>query len=222
LVADASHELRTPLAVMRSELDVALAYDQMEPEASRVLRSTRQEVERMTRTVENLLTLARFDEGRVDLLLRPVELGEIIGDVSAELRPIAADRGVTISTGGDSAAVTADRERVRQAVANLAHNAVKYSRGQVSIDIWRRDTEAGVSVADNGAGIPPDALPHVFDRFYRADSARGGSNGGTGLGLAICREIAVAHGGRVWVESVEGSGSRFHLSLPAAPRRVSG
>jgi two-component system OmpR family sensor kinase len=214
LVADASHELRTPLAVMRAELDVALAYDDLQPEAARVLTSTREEVERMTRTVENLLTLARVDEGRLELLRRPFELREIVDDVAAELGALA-DRRIDVAAGGDRAIVDADRDRVRQVVANLVDNAVKYSRagGRVRVITWRDDGEAGVSVADAGAGIPARALPYVFDRFYRADGGRAG--GGSGLGLAICREIVVAHGGRIWAESEEGRGSRFSLALPA-------
>jgi heavy metal sensor kinase len=216
LVADASHELRGPLAVMRSEIDVTLAVDDLDPEAARVLQSTRQEVERMTLTVENLLTLARFDEGRLELLRRPVELREVVDTVTEELGPIAADRDVTIAAGGDGAVVTADRERLRQVVTNLVENAVKYSRpgGEVEVATWSSNGEVGITVADTGIGIPPEALPHVFERFYRVDSARGSAPGGSGLGLAISREIVVAHGGRLWAESDEGSGSRFSLALP--------
>ncbi len=220
LVADASHELRTPLAVMRSELDVALEYDDLQPAAAGVLNSTRQEVDRMTRTVENLLTLARFDEGRLELLRRPFELGEVIDDVSVQLGPVAADKGVKIAADGEPAAtVTADRERIRQVVANFVDNAVTHSHtgGEVKVDAWRGDGEVGVSVADEGVGIASDALPHVFERFYRVDSARVRDSGGSGLGLAICQEIAAAHGGRVWVESEPGHGSRFSLALPALP-----
>jgi heavy metal sensor kinase len=215
LVADASHELRTPLAVMRSELDVALEYDELQPEAARVLDSMRGEVARMTHTVENLLTLARFDEGRLELLRQPFELRELLDDVAAGLGPIAGDKDVTIAVAGDGAVLTADRERIRQVVANLVDNAVKYSRagGAVTIATWCHDGELGISVADTGAGIPAEALPHVFDRFYRVDSARG-SSGGSGLGLAICEQIVTAHGGRIWAESHEGRGSRVSLSLP--------
>jgi heavy metal sensor kinase len=219
LVADASHELRTPLAVMRSELDVALAYDDLQSEAARVLDSMRQEIDRMTRTVENLLTLARVDEGRLELLRRAFELREVIDDVAAELGPLAADKDVTIASGGDAAVVTADRERIRQVVANLVENAVKYSHagGEVRVAIWHVSDEVGVSVADGGVGIPADALPQVFDRFYRAERAR--VRGGSGLGLAICREIVAAHGGRMWAESETGRGSRFSLALPLTASR---
>jgi heavy metal sensor kinase len=214
LVADASHELRTPLAVMRSELDVALAYEPLQPEARRVLSSAREEVEQMTRTVENLLTLARADEGRLELLPRRVGLREVADEVAAHFRPIAAEKDVTLTALGDDATVDADRERIRQVAANLVDNAVKYSPrgGAVSVEAWREDGEAGLRISDDGAGIPAAALPHVFDRFYRVDAARGG--GGSGLGLAICREIAASHGGRVWAESEEGRGSTFSLALP--------
>jgi heavy metal sensor kinase len=218
LVADASHELRTPLAVMRSELDVALGYERLQPEARAVLASAREEVGRMTRTVENLLTLARADEGELELLRRPVALRAVVDEVVADLGPIAAERGVTVTACGDGARADADRDRLRQVAANLVDNAIKHSRrgGEVRAEAWRANGEAGLRVSDDGTGIPAQALAHVFDRFYRADGARGSTNGGSGLGLAICREIVVAHGGRIWVESEEGRGSRFSVALPAS------
>jgi signal transduction histidine kinase len=220
LVADASHELRTPLAVMRSELDVALAYDDLEPPAAEVLASAREEVETMTRTVENLLTLARVDEGRLELLRQPLELRRIVDEVAADIGPIAADRGITVRASGEPAEVSADRDRLRQVVANFVDNAVKYSHhgDEVRIATWRENGEAGVTVADDGVGLPAHALSVVFDRFYRVDDARVREQGGSGLGLAICREIAVAHGGRVWAESEPGRGARFSLALPAASK----
>ncbi|HEX8855521.1 MAG TPA: ATP-binding protein [Thermoleophilaceae bacterium] len=217
LVADASHELRTPLAVMRSELDVALAYGALEPEAARVLASAREEVERMTWTVDNLLTLATVDEGHLELLKRDFPLRRVVDDVVAELAPVAADRGVTVSAEGDRGVVAADRDRIRQVLANLVDNAVKHSPegGEVRIAVWEEPGEARLSVADDGPGIPEAALPYVFDRFYRVDAARKHDDGGSGLGLAICREIVAAHGGSVWAESQPGRGSTFHVSLPA-------
>ena len=216
LVADASHELRTPLAVMRSDLDVALRYDDLDPEAARVLTSMREEVERMSRTVENLLTLARADEGGLELLRRPLDLRVVVDDVAADLGPVAADRGITVTATGQHAEVDGDRDRLRQVVANLVDNAVKYSHdgGEVRIATWRQDSEAGVSVDDDGVGLPPGALAHVFDRFYRVDDARVREQGGSGLGLAICREIVAAHGGHVWAESGQRRGARFSLALP--------
>jgi signal transduction histidine kinase len=174
----------------------------------------------MSRTVENLLTLARADEGRLELLRRPFDLRDIADEVAAELGAIAAARDVTVTASGDPVTVDGDRDRVRQVVANFVDNAVKYSRpgGQVSIEVSRGEDEALLRVRDEGLGIPAEALPHVFDRFYRVDSARVRDGGGSGLGLAICREIALAHGGRVVAESENGRGSSFSLVLPAAPR----
>ena len=217
LVADASHELRTPLAVMRSELDVALAYEELQPEARDVLESTREEVERMSRTVDNLLTLARADEGRLELLRRQFDLRAVADEVALELEPVANERGVALTATGEGATVDGDRERVRQVAANFVDNAVKYSPpgGSVRIEVTRGEHEAELRVSDDGLGIPAHALPHVFDRFYRVDSARDRDSGGSGLGLAICREIASAHGGRVHAESEEGRGSSFALVLPA-------
>ncbi|MEA2350520.1 MAG: two-component system, OmpR family, sensor kinase, partial [Thermoleophilaceae bacterium] len=201
-----------------SELDVALDYEALEPDARAVLSSAREEVARMTRTVENLLTLARADEGRLDLLRRPFALRAVVDEVAADLGPIAGEKGVTLVAAGDDAVVDADRDRIRQVVANLVDNAVKYSPpgGVVRTEAWREDGEAGLRVSDDGLGIPADALPHVFDRFYRVDSTRVRASGGSGLGLAICHEIVTAHGGRIWAESDEGHGSRFSLTLPAA------
>jgi two-component system, OmpR family, sensor kinase len=168
--------------------------------------------------VENLLTLARADEGELELLRRPVALRAVVDEVVADLGPIAAERGVTVTASGDPARADADRDRLRQVTANLVDNAIKHSRrgGEVRAEAWRANGEAGLRVSDDGTGIPAEALPHVFDRFYRADGARGSTNGGSGLGLAICREIVVAHGGRIWVESEEGRGSRFSVALPAS------
>jgi signal transduction histidine kinase len=177
----------------------------------------------MTRTVENLLTLARADEGRLDLLRRPLSLREVVDEVAADLGPVAAEKDVQLSARGGSAPVDADRERIRQVVTNMVDNAVKYSRpgGTVRVETWRENGEARLCVSDEGGGIAADVLPHVFDRFYRADSARVRVSGGSGLGLAICREIAEAHDGRVWAESEEGRGSSFWLALPATDESLS-
>jgi len=216
LVADASHELRTPLAAMRAELDVSLIADDLPAEAREVLESTREEVNRMSRIVDNLLTLARVDEGRLELLTTRVDLGEAAAAAARPLRSLAAAKHVRLDLDAEPELARADPQRLHQALTNFIENAIKFTQegGAVQIETWRDNGEVGVTVRDNGPGIPARDSAHVFDRFYRADPARGRAGRGSGLGLAICREIADAHGGRVWVESEEGKGSAFSLALP--------
>jgi heavy metal sensor kinase len=219
LIADASHELRTPLAVMRAELDVTLRDRQLPDDARPVLESAREEVGRMSRTVDNLLTLAEVDEGRLALLTGRVSLDEAIEGAARPLRPLAEAKRVHLDLDGESCEARADPQRLHQAISNFIENAIKYADtgGHVHVTAWCTEAEVGVTVADDGPGIPAEACEHIFERFYRVDPARGRDNGGSGLGLAICREIAGAHGGRVWVESTEGSGSAFTLALPQTP-----
>ena len=215
IVADASHELRTPLAVMRAELDVSLRADRLPAEARAVLESAREEVDSMSRTVHNLLTLAQVDEGRLAILSTWVELLGAAEAAAQPLRALAADKGIRLAVDGAPCEAQADPQRLHHALTNLIENAIKFSPrgGEVVISVWSTEREVGVTVADDGPGIPEYARARVFDRFYRVDRARGREAGGSGLGLAICREIARAHGGRVWVEEREGGGSAFSFAL---------
>ena len=215
-VADASHELRTPIAVMRSELEVSLRSRHIPPEARGVLESAVEEVDRMARTVENLLTLARLDEGKLQLVRAPLDLRDMAEAVASELQPLAATNGISVTVEGDPAATVGDRDRLRQVVTNLVDNAIKYSSrgGEVRVSVWSAGNDVGITVSDSGPGIPSAALPRLFDRFFRQDSARTRSSSGAGLGLAICRQIVEAHRGRIWVESEVGMGSAFSLALP--------
>ena len=218
LVSDASHELRTPLAVMRAELDVSLRGDELTPAAREVLESTREEVHRLSRTVENLLTLAQADEGCLPVLATHVDLRQAAEQAVSSLRSLADDKHLYVDLRGEPVVAAADAERLHQALTNLIENAIKFTPagGEIRVTTWRADGEAGVTVADDGPGIQADARGRIFDRFYRLDSARGREAGGSGLGLAICREIIDAHGGRLWVDSREGAGSAFSIALPAA------
>lgn len=222
LVADASHELQTPLAVMRAEVDVTLASPGLAPEAVEVLESAREEIDRMIRIVRNLLTLARFDEGTLQLLRRPVDLLEMAEETVESLSVLAKERGVSLTATGERALVDADAEYLRLVVVNLAENAVKYSgRGaSVSVEVESGGGKVTLSVTDTGPGIPLEAQPLVFDRFYRIDSSRSKDSGGSGLGLAISKEITEAHGGRIELESEPGAGSRFTVVLPAQVSRT--
>jgi heavy metal sensor kinase len=215
-VADASHDLRTPLTVMRAEIELALDEERVGPAARTVLVSNRDEVDRMMRMVENMLTLASIEDGRLELLVAPVELTAIVWTAVRQLRPLASTRGVRVSVEGGDVSVPGDRERLTQVVTNLVENAVKYSRPQtcVRIAVWSQAGEAGFTVSDSGPGIPQEALTRVFDRFSRLDVVRSSANEGSGLGLAICRDVVEAHGGRIWVESSLGTGSAFWVALP--------
>jgi two-component system OmpR family sensor kinase len=218
-VADASHELRTPLAVMRAELEVALGADDPAADASEVLGSAAEEVARMSKIVDDLLTLAHRDENSLELLLAPVDLGEVAAEVAGQLRPLAEAGGVRLEVEAPPAAVVADQARVTQVVTNLVDNAVKYTGagGSVRVRVWEQAGGGGLAVSDTGPGIGPQDLPKVFDRFFRLDAARTRARGGSGLGLAICKELVEAHGGRIWADSVPGAGSTFTLTLPAQP-----
>jgi two-component system, OmpR family, sensor kinase len=218
-VADASHELRTPLAVMRAELEVALRADDPAADASEVLGSAAEEVARMSKIVDDLLTLAHSDENNLELLLAPVDLGEIATEVAGQLRPLAEEGGVQLVAEAPSVPIVADQARVFQVVTNLVDNAVKYTGGGgwVRVRVWEEAGGGRVAVTDTGPGIGSEDLPRVFDRFFRLDAARTRARGGSGLGLAICKELVEAHGGRIWADSVPGAGSTFTLALPAQP-----
>jgi len=217
LVADVSHELRTPLTVMRSEIDVSLASDALSGDARIVLESTREEAERMTGIVENLLTLARIDEEELRLIRRPCDLRELAETTARELGPLAGQRGVTIRLTGSRGPVEADPERLKQVVRNLLDNAIRYSSrgGTAIVEVTNDNGQVELAVRDEGPGIAPTELEHVFERFYRGDPSRPPAGAGSGLGLAICREIAEAHGGGMSATSAVGRGSTFRLTLPA-------
>ena len=219
LIADASHELQTPLAVMRTELDVSLGSPNIGPEAIEVLESAREETDRMTRIVRNLLTLARFDEGTIQLLRKPINLGALAHEAAESLQTLGRERGVDITVEGDDIVVLTDPEYIRLVVVNLIENAVKHSGAgtSVSVVLDSAGNEARLSITDTGPGIPEEEQPHVFDRFYRVDRARSKKSGGSGLGLAIAREIVTAHDGRVELKSKPGHGSTFSIILPVVP-----
>ena len=223
LVSNASHELQTPLAVMRTELDVYLATTELPPDAVEVLESVREESDRMSRIVRNLLTLARFDDGRLKLLKEHLDLHELAEEAVDSLAELAKARHVSVFVTGESAVAPADPEYLRLVIANLVENAIKYagSGSEVQLSTRNDGEEAVLEVADTGQGIPASAIPHLFDRFFRVESARAAENSGSGLGLAITKEIVEAHGGRVEIESELNVGTRFTVRLPKFQRKRS-
>ncbi len=222
--ADASHELRTPLAVATSHIDVALERPRSVEEYQEVLRLLGAEVARMRDLVSQLLTLARADSGTQTLEREPVALDQLATEVVDQLVPLAESRCLRLGTGRvDPVVVLGDQTRLMQLLFNLIENALSYTPegGRITVDVARRDAEAILSVADTGIGIAAQHLPHIFERFYRADGARSRAEAATGLGLAIGEWIARAHGGRIQVDSTPGLGSTFTVFLPLAPGATS-
>jgi heavy metal sensor kinase len=220
LIADTSHELRTPLAAMRAELDVSLRADPLEPAARAVLESTRDEVDRMSRTVDDLLVLASADEGRLALETEPVDVATVAAGAVRALAPLAHSRATAVELDARPAPARADAGRLGQAIGNLIDNAIKYSPpgATVRVATTTAGEEAVVTVDDEGPGIPDAVRDRIFDRFFRADASRTRATGGSGIGLAIVREVAHAHGGRAVVAPRPGGGSTFTIAIPVGPR----
>lgn len=218
--ADASHELKTPLTVLRGGVERAITTPNLPQETLAALEETLQEIKRMTELVDALLTLARADEGIAPLHREPVDLRGIVAEVQETGELLAEQAGVTmeVATPPEPIIVSVDASRIRQLILNLLTNAVKYTPpgGSVRMQLGPANGRVALSVADTGVGIAPGDLPHIFDRFWRADSARTrtGERPGTGLGLAICKWIAEAHGGQIDVVSRPGRGTTFTVMLP--------
>ncbi|MGY0061281.1 sensor histidine kinase [Streptomyces sp. LZ34] len=222
LVGDVAHELRTPLANLRGYLE-ALRDGVVEPEPE-LLDSLHEEVLLQQRIVDDLQDLALAEAGALTYHRVPVDLGELLETCRTAHRAQAERAGVALTAPtppGDPVYAHADADRLRQAVGNLVSNAVRATApgGTVRLSLARREAEAVVRVSDTGHGIPAEHLPHVFDRFWRADAARGRATGGSGLGLSIARQIVHDHQGTIDVESEAGVGTVFTLVLPttAAP-----
>src|SRR5438034_365054 len=218
--ADASHELKTPLTVLRCGVERALTTSGLPQDTLATLEETLQEIKRMTELVDALLTLARADEGIAPLHREPVDLREIVEEARETGELLAEQAGVQmeLATPPEPVIVPVDASRIRQLILNLVTNAVKYtpSGGSVRMQLGQADGRVTLTVADTGIGIAAGDLPHIFDRFWRADSARTrtGERPGAGLGLAICKWIAEAHGGTIEVQSRPGRGTTFTVTLP--------
>ena len=214
-VADASHELRTPLATLRTELELAVRRPRSAEELDAALRSAGEEVERLVRLAEDLLTLARTDDGRLELRVERHDVRELLEAVAGRngARASASSRSIEVSA-PVGATLAGDRIRLEQALGNLVDNALRHGSGTVRLDARLVDGRVDLSVSDEGAGFPPAFLPHAFERFSRAEASRAGD--GTGLGLAIVEVVARAHGGvAVATNSVDG-GARVTLAVPVA------
>ncbi|MCA1581638.1 MAG: HAMP domain-containing histidine kinase [Acidobacteria bacterium] len=217
-IADVSHELRTPLTVLRGTLEVVLEEDRPAEEYREAIGDALLEVRHLTRLSQNLLFLARGQSGRVTLSFANVDLGRFIVDVTRDLLPAAADRGIDLAAEAPDEPVRAfiDADRMQQVLHNLLENAIRYTRPEdrIRVRLSSAPDEATIEVIDTGIGIPPADQPYVFERFFRSDRARRAYSGGSGLGLSIVRWIVEAHKGRVEVESTVDRGTTFKVRLP--------
>jgi len=218
--ADASHELKTPLMVLRAGVERALVHPAVPGEILQSLDETLAQINEMTELVESLLTLARADEGRAPLAVEESDLRELVGDAVETAGMLGEDSGVTVTSTMPVHPVklAVDRHRIRELLLNLVTNAIKYTPqgGSIDLALAEQDDAVILTVRDTGIGIAPGDLPHIFERFWRADPARSrtGERPGVGLGLAITKWIAEAHGGAITVQSRPGRGTTFVVRLP--------
>lgn len=220
-VANVSHELRTPLSLIKSAAETLIDGGKTVPAITdRFLDIIDKNANRLTLLIDDLLLLARLDSGRLELHPQPIDLRDAADEAIADAALIARSREIALHNDVPAGAVAhADPERVRQVLANLVDNAIKYGRAQGRVVLGARAVPPGfveVGVRDDGPGIPAEAKARIFERFYRVDKARSREQGGTGLGLAIVKNVVEAHGGNVRVESAPGEGTAFFFTLPAA------
>lgn len=216
-VADASHELRTPLSAVRAYAELfGRGADRRPDDLERAMAGITRESERMSLLVQDLLFLARLDEGR-PLLHEPVRLDDVVGEAVDAARIVEPDRPIALDA--EEAVVQGDRDRLRQVVDNLLGNVRAHTpRGaDVHVTVGRSNGDAVIEVTDRGPGLSETDARRVFERFYRADRSRSRASGGVGLGLSIVAAVAEAHGGRVAAVTREGAGATFRISLPAVP-----
>ncbi|MGO8674431.1 MAG: sensor histidine kinase [Limisphaerales bacterium] len=218
-VADASHELRTPLTVVRGELESFVTGEGLSAEWRERLGSALEEVDRLASIVEGLFAISRLDAGEAASEWVTFDLGRLVASTAEQMGLLAEDKKIQVAcTGSKDVWVRGDRARMKQVVVNLLDNAIKYTPegGAVSLKVEAGNGKAILEVADNGPGIPAEALTRVFERFFRVDKARSRQEGGAGLGLSIVKSICAAHHGGVEVTSEPGRGSRFRVELPCA------
>jgi signal transduction histidine kinase len=212
-----AHELRTPLSVIQGSMEALM--DGVLPAQPATFQDVQRQAERLKRLVDDLQELSRVEAGTTELQIQPCTLGKILSQATRLMEPEFAAKGVALQVlpPGSTLRVLADPDRVEQVLINLLGNALRYTPagGYVSISAEAKDRELRIAVQDSGQGIAAEHLPHLFERFYRADPSRTRASGGNGIGLTIARYIVEAHGGRIWAESAGlGRGSVFTFTLP--------
>ncbi len=217
-IADASHELRTPLSLIRANAEMMQRHPEQPPDKAFV-EDIISETDRLAYLVSQLLTLARSDAADAPFEKAPVDVNHLAGDVTRQMRLLAGEKQITLNFHPNGAAtVSGDEQRLGELLLILLDNSVKYTEagGTVDVSVGQNNGRVQIKVADSGVGIAPEAVGHVFDRFYRVDKARSREMGGSGLGLAIARWIAEKHDGRISLSSEPGKGTNVTVDLPAA------
>ncbi|MBB6670222.1 sensor histidine kinase [Cohnella nanjingensis] len=222
-VSDASHELRTPLSIMQASVEVLEEEQNALPAFhQKVLKDMKEELGRLTRMIEGLLTLARSDSGRLEIARDYFDLGALLQSSSKAFQILGTQRNIQIScstahSGGSGFMFYGDEERMKQLLYILLDNAIKYNQpgGEIQVRLWRKDHHAVIQVSDTGIGIPQENVPYIFDRFYRIDKGRSRLRGGVGLGLSIAAWIVEAHQGQIKVTSKLGEGTTVQIMLPS-------
>lgn len=215
--SDASHELRTPLTVLKGQNELILSKQRKPEEYQEVISSNLEEINYMSKVLEDLFVLSKSDENQVNLDYKPVDLRALVEEVCKHAEILAEEKNIKIIIAFlEPIEIKGDEVRLRQMVWNVLQNGIKYTQqgGELKISLQNEGDFALLTIQDTGIGIPEDDLPLIFNRFYRVDKARTRDEGGSGLGLSICRQIAEAHKGKIEVESKLGVGTRFKIRLP--------
>jgi len=221
LVSTVSHELRTPLSSVLGFSELLLTRQLSEEKRQLYIQTIYKEAQRLSALINDFLDIQRMEKGRLTYHFEEVNLGELAREVVATYSSLSEAHTLTLDLPPDLPPVQADPERLRQVLGNLLSNAIKFSPrgGRVNVSVQVEGGEVLVTVSDEGIGIPAEALPHLFEKFFRVDSSDQREIRGTGLGLAICKGIVEAHQGRIWAQSQEGAGTTITFSLPLMPRK---
>jgi heavy metal sensor kinase len=216
--SDASHELRTPLTVLQGQNELVLSKPREPQEYQEVIISNLEEINYMSKVLEDLFVLSRSDENQILLNCKPMDLRDLVEEVCRHAEVLAEDKDISIVIAFlEPVKINGDEVRLRQMIWNILHNGIKYTQpgGELKVSLLEEAGFALLSIQDTGIGIPEKDLPSIFDRFYRVDKARSKDEGGSGLGLSICKHIAEAHKGKIEVESKLGVGTRFKIRIPS-------
>ncbi len=217
--ASISHELRTPLTVLRGEAEIALAKASTDGDYRQTLESQLEEFAKLSRLIDQMLTLARAEAGQIPLRRDTVNLSALARSLADLMEPLAANKSIALTAEpGPDVFVSGDPGWLERAILNLFDNAIKYTGagGRIDVQVRRAPLEALLEVRDTGTGITPEALPHIFERFYRGDPSRSKETDGAGLGLSLVEWIVKHHRGRITVESRPGQGTTMRIALPVA------